>query len=81
MQQTATIKQQLENNKHDNNVSNKSQCHRAQENKKRIKSPANAKNLDANALLLQKRSKLSNTANDENIFQQFINKPCQKVNK
>ena len=36
--------------------------------KKRIKSPDDAKNSDANALLLQKRSKLSNTDNDENIF-------------
>ena len=36
--------------------------------KKRNISPANAKNSDVNALLLQNRSKVSNAANDRNIF-------------
>ena len=49
--------------------------------KKRKKSPAKAKNLDVNTLLLQRRSKLCNTANDESIYLPFINKPCQKNDK
>ena len=49
--------------------------------KKRNISTANAKNLEVKTLLLQKRSKLSNAANDRNIFQQFTNKPCQKVDE
>ena len=49
--------------------------------KKRNISPANSKNSDVNTLLLQKISKLSNAFNDENIFQQFTNKPCQKFDE
>ena len=37
--------------------------------KKRDISPANAKNSDANTLMLQKIPKLGNAANDRNIFQ------------
>ena len=47
--------------------------------KKRNISAAKSKNSDVNTLLLQKISRLSNSFNDENIFQQFTNKPCQKV--
>ena len=49
--------------------------------KKRKIRPVEAKHLDVNTLLLQRRSKLSNTANDERIFLPYINKPCQKNDK
>ena len=49
--------------------------------KKRSTSTDNSKNSDVNTLLLQKRSKSSNASNDRNIFQQFTNKPCPKVDE